>query len=96
MQTQYIAPDPRAARGLDLYRSRRSEFERITGDVIEVPGSERGAYYRVNLEAGSCECPDHRRRGGTCKHLAAGELYRSWLRRAARTMAHALDAGEEV
>jgi hypothetical protein len=96
MDTTTVAqPTTREQRGLELYRERRGEFVRISKDVTEVPGSKRGVYYRTNLGVGSCSCPDHRRRGGTCKHLAASELYRSFLRRAAATIADALDAGEE-
>ena len=88
----------REQKGLDLYRSRRSEFVRLSRDVIEVPScTERGVYYRVDLDekTGRCSCPDYQRRHETCKHVAAAELYRSWLRRAARIVAHALDAGDE-
>ena len=89
----------RGQKGLDLYRSRRSEFVRISHDVIEVPScTERGLYYRVDFteKTGRCSCRDFQRRGTPCKHLFAAEAYRSWLRRAARTIGAALDAdGEE-
>jgi hypothetical protein len=37
------------------------------GPLYEV--RTRGDEYRVNLEAGTCECPDHEHRGARCKHL---------------------------
>ena len=91
----------REQKGLDLFRSRRSEFVRISRDVVEVPScTQRGVYYRVDFteKTGRCSCPDYQRRHETCKHLAAAELYWSWLRRAARTIAPIFedDEGEEV
>ena len=87
----------REQKGLDLFRSRRSEFVRISRDVVEVPSCTQRGVYRVDFteKTGRCSCPDYRRRHETCKHLVAAEFYRSWLRRAARIVAHDLDAGDE-
>ena len=86
----------REQRGLDLYRERGSEFERVSRDVFIVPSrTRRRLEYRVDLERQSCECYDHRRSGGPCLHVYAAMLYAAWLRRAARTIAAAMAAGDE-
>ena len=36
--------------------------------------TEPGRSYAVDHGVGVCECPDHRRRGGACKHLWAVRL----------------------
>jgi SWIM zinc finger len=89
-------PSTRESRGLELYR--RGGIERIARDVYLVPScSRRGADYLVDLAAESCECADHQRHGGPCKHAYAALLYRAWIRRAARTIAPALAvAGDEL
>ena len=86
-------PSSREERGLELYR--RGGIELIARDLYMVPSSSRRRVeYLVDLDAEACECPDHRRTGGPCKHAYAALLYRSWLRRAARTIAPALaDSG---
>lgn len=91
MDTTSIRPETREGRGLALYQARGSEFVRISSDTFLVPScSERGREYLVDLAGESCECEDHKRRGGPCKHAYAAMLYQSWLRRAARTIAPVL------
>jgi hypothetical protein len=92
-----VTGESREQRGLALYRGRRGEFVRVSRDVVSVPsGSRRGLYYRVDLERQSCECRDFQRHHDTCKHLAAAEAYAAWVRKAASTIAHALDADEDL
>ena len=75
----------RVLRGRDLFRD--GAFERISSDIFVVENPKTRGVYRVNLAKGICECEDHRRHGGTCKHLIAATLYQRWLRRVAKVVA---------
>jgi hypothetical protein len=89
-------PSTREQRGLELYRC--GGIERIARDLYIVPSrTQRRVEYLVDLERETCECRDHARTGGACLHTYAAMLYRAWVRRAARVIAHsgALDAGVE-
>ena len=78
--------DTREGRGLELYR--RGGIERIARDLYIVPSrTERRVEYFVDLERQSCECRDHARTGGPCKHVYAAMLYQAWIRRSARVVA---------
>jgi hypothetical protein len=80
-------PSTRADRGLALYR--RGGIERISRDVFIVPSrTRRRVEYLVDLERETCQCRDHQRTGAPCLHTYAAMLYRAWLRKAARTIAH--------
>ena len=101
MDTNTIRPSGRPAtreqRGLELYLDRGSEFVRVTRDTFLVPSStKRRVEYFVDPAAETCECLDHQRTGGPCKHAYAAMLHQAWLRRAARTVAHALDAPDDL
>ncbi|MEF8830090.1 MAG: SWIM zinc finger family protein [Halobacteriales archaeon] len=54
-------------------RTRRARTEQMAvvalGGGIYAVDSESGATYTVDLPGGRCTCPDHRYRGGWCKHL---------------------------
>ena len=90
-------PSTREQRGLQLYLDRGSEFVRVSRDTFLVPSrSRRRVEYLVDLERQSCECRDHARTGGPCLHVYAAMLHQAWLRRAARTVAHALDAPDDL
>jgi hypothetical protein len=92
-----VSPDSREGRGLQLYLDRGSEFVRVSRDSFLVPScSRRGAEYLVDLAAESCECEDHRRNGGPCKHAYAAMLHQAWLRRAARTVVMGLLEDEDL
>jgi SWIM zinc finger len=66
----------------------------VSSDTFLVPScSKHGGEYLVDLEAGTCECEDHKRYGGPCKHAFGAMLYRAWIRRAARTIAPVLASG---
>jgi hypothetical protein len=63
-----LAPDPENIDG----RSLRAWTEQMAvtplgGGIYRVE-SESGNEYRVDLPGGRCTCPDHRYRGGRCKH----------------------------
>jgi hypothetical protein len=90
VDTQSISPDTRESRGLALYLERGSEFVRISSETILVPSCSRRGEYLVDLAGETCECEDHKRNGGPCKHAYAAMLYQAWLRRAARTVAPVL------
>ena len=90
-------PSTREQRGLQLYLDRGSEFVRVSRDTFLVPSrSRRCVEYLVDLERQSCECRDHARTGGPCLHGYAAMLHQAWLRRAARTVAHALAAPDDL
>ena len=69
----------RAQRGLALYRRdppaiREVETSRGSG-VFRVPSAgRRGVVYAVDLEAGTCTCPDFRRWGLPCLHVYAATI----------------------
>jgi SWIM zinc finger len=89
-------PSTREERGLELYR--RGGIERISRDAFIVPSrSRRRVEYLVDLDRQSCECRDHQRTGGPCKHVSAAMLYQAWIRRSARVVATsgAFAVGEE-
>jgi hypothetical protein len=92
-----VPADTREGRGLQLYLDRGSEFVRVSRQTFLVPSStKRGVEYFVDLERESCECYDHRRNGGPCKHAYAAMLHQAWLRRATRAIAPMFaDAGDE-
>ena len=90
-------PTTREERGLALYLDLGSEFVRVSRDTFLVPSrTTRRAEYLVDLSRETCECRDHRRHGGACLHIFAAMLHQAWLRRAARTVAHALDAPDDL
>ncbi len=69
-------PETRELRGLRLFRERGAEMERVALWTWSVPSCTGTRRYTVDLKAGSCTCPDHRRRGKACKHLYAAEMAR--------------------
>ena len=82
-----LKPETRAARGLQLYRERGGEivFYPTTGEYGVPSSSVEGELYHVNLEAGTCECPDATCRGAICMHLVASEAKRIGLARKSPT-----------
>jgi SWIM zinc finger len=89
-------PSTRERRGLELYR--RGGIERIARDLYIVPShTRRRVEYLVDLERQSCECRDHQRTGGPCKHVYAAMIYQAFIRRSARIVATsgAFDAGDD-
>jgi hypothetical protein len=87
VDTTSIRPDAREGRALVLYQERGSEFVRISSETFLVPSCSRRGEYLVDLAGETCECEDHKRNGGPCKHAYSAMLYQSWLRRAARRVA---------
>ena len=91
-----VPADSREGRGLELYLDRGSEFVRVTRETFLVPScSKRRVEYLVDLAQETCECYDHRRNGGPCKHAYAAMLHQAWLRRAARTVVMGLAETDE-
>jgi hypothetical protein len=89
-------PSTRERRRLELYR--RGGIDRVARDLYIVPSrSRRRVEYLVDLERQSCECRDHARPCGPCKHVYAAMLYQAWIRRSARVVATsgAFDAGDD-
>ena len=70
-------PETRELRGLALFRERGPEMECVAPWTWTVPSCTGSRVYTVDLKAGSCTCPDHRRRGEACKHLYAAEVARA-------------------
>lgn len=54
---------------LERAREEDMDIDAQAGDIYEVKGK-----YTVDLDAGTCTCPDHQQRGAKCKHLFAVEL----------------------
>ena len=67
---------PRQKRGLDLARSAR--IKAIVESTWLVPSQSHSGGYIVDVDAGTCTCPDHELRGDTvcCKHRWAVEFAR--------------------
>jgi hypothetical protein len=55
--------DPRARRAREM----SAAVDHLGGPLYEV--RTRGAEYRVDLDDGTCECPDYEHRQARCKHL---------------------------
>ena len=90
-------PSTREQRGLELYLDRGSEFVRVTRDTFLVPSStKRRVEYFVDLAAETCQVRDQQRTGGPFKHAYPAMLHRAWLRRAARTVAYARAAPDDL
>lgn len=74
----------REERGLELYCEKGSEIVRYLDRTFGVPSAtEDGVVYVVDLQAGTCSCPNFVYRLGPlpvptfCKHIYAAELYRA-------------------
>lgn len=65
----------RVRRGMDLFRDRRDEIQRLGASVFLVPSCSGEQRYTVDIEAGTCECPDRPPAGSSCKHLVSAILY---------------------
>lgn len=63
--------DPRELRGLQL--AAMAKITQKGADWI-VPSQSGHGTYRVNLEAQSCDCPDHEAGHTRCKHVIAAEI----------------------
>lgn len=73
-----IAIDSRRQRGMALVKDKGARIRHIMGAKYLVPSaSSSGAGYVVDVDAGSCSCPDHETRGVRCKHTFAVEFFRS-------------------
>ena len=76
--------ETRAMRGLALYRERGDEIVLYLDGTYGVPSrTEEGGLYVVDLEAGTCDCPDSTYGGHTCLHAVAAEAKRAGMRRPA-------------
>lgn len=80
-----LKPETRAQRGLALYRERENEivFYPTTGEYGVPSRTEEGELYVVDLEEGSCSCPDATCRKVSCLHMVAAEAKRVGLARKA-------------
>jgi transposase len=78
---QALPSDPRAQRGAALAQSKASLIRPLVDSKFLVPSATHpGASYVVDLDAGSCSCPDYAENGPTgvaaglpfrCKHVTA-------------------------
>jgi transposase len=64
--------DARRERGLALAKSRA--IKNLYGACWIVPSASGEGMYAVNIEAGTCTCPDHETSAVKCKHLFAVEF----------------------
>jgi len=86
----------RATRGLLLYNGARARIHRLDGAVWAVPASQ-GGFWRVDLAAESCPCPDFLYRCTdqdtgevfmSCKHIVAAAIARAKGREASIPQDH--------
>jgi len=86
--------ETRETRGLALFAEHASQIVEVSPYLYRVPSCSGGGFYRVDLGAGTCECPDHQYRVETCKHIVAATIYaakrrcRRTARRPSRTRRH--------
>lgn len=66
----YSVDDPRTRRAL----SEAMDVRFGERGPTYVVASESGCRYEVDIEAATCTCPDHQKRGVTCKHIRRVEL----------------------
>ena len=67
----------RVERGIQLWLTRRHEFERVKANTWRIPSCTSPERYLVWLEYGNCSCPDSKRAkemGVRCKHVIAAKL----------------------
>ena len=76
--------ETRAMRGLELYRHRGDEIVAYLDGTYSVPSrTEEGVLYVVDLEAGTCDCPDSTYGGHVCLHQVFVEAHLAAKRREA-------------
>ena len=65
-----VAIDPRQQRGAAILREKGSKIRQIVEGRYLVPSqAQNSGAYLVDMEAGSCSCPDFEERRLRCKHL---------------------------
>lgn len=67
--------ETREQRGLRIWRERGDEIRPMSSGGLSVPSESGERTYRVSLMDHRCGCPDHERRGETCKHLFAATVW---------------------
>ncbi len=73
----------RVKRGRELFATRGDVVEHLGRGVYRVPGCSGNRFYRVDLDVlgdgskESCSCPDHKKRGGSCKHIVCATIHRA-------------------
>lgn len=65
----------REARGIVLHRSRGHEIIEVEPGIFRVPSAAGRGFYRVNLDAETCECRDHQHRRVCCLHFFAVVIF---------------------
>ena len=70
------ALDARQRRALALVASKRKHIKHVAGARWLVPSQTDGGGYLVDVDEGTCSCPDHEERGVRCKHLFAVAVIR--------------------
>lgn len=63
--------DARQQRGLALAKGKAKKIKNIAGTGWLVPSASGGGGYVVDVEKGTCSCPDAEERGARCKHQFA-------------------------
>lgn len=65
----------RMERGMEMAREHVAGVVEVSPGEYAVPASTAdGTVYTVRPAGGSCDCPDHRYRGISCKHLTVARL----------------------
>lgn len=68
--------DGRQSRGEALAKAQGARIKQVEDGLWFVP-SEKSGGYLVNVEKGTCTCPDHKGQRTKCKHLVAVESVRA-------------------
>ena len=62
-------------RGIALHRSHGHEIVEVEPGVFRIPSTTGRGFYRVNLDAETCECRDFENRRCVCLHLFAATIF---------------------
>jgi len=69
------ALDDRDRRALTQYLTVLEDLDEARGrEGVYAVVSQSGSQYHVDVDAGTCDCPDHEYRGVRCKHLRRVEF----------------------
>lgn len=69
--TPDLPADIRAARGLDIFRSKGGRIRHVAGEAYLCPSQSASGGYVVDIGEGTCSCADFETTGERCKHLYA-------------------------
>ena len=86
-------PNTRELRALELYRTRGHEIRQTAEELYLVPSCTGRGFYSVDYREETCDCPDFRHHGETCKHIYAVGISLAKRRRQREASPHACNDG---